>query len=432
MTMQFHRRNIQACCVVLALTLSASPITAQAFSQDILQQRIAAGIQINSLPAFQSWTGSPPTAGEEGRFLRGAGALDSCTTVFSVQGAGLVSLAVRWAEAVDVRVNGKTLSWRASDARYEVELFSPEAAEAFTSDVRALIAACSSAADNRASSNTAMPAAQERSSPQSPAAVASPLGDCASLTLPAATIAAACTALQDRWAREVLSTGRQPFPGYQVPLLVARSNARRAMGDLQGAIDDADEAARLAPHQWQIYGMRSLAHRAAGNAAKALEDIDTSLALEPDFSRSLRERANILIDLGREPEALMSADKAVSVAPKDAEARNLACWIRAAYHGRQLRRAQTDCEEAIRLAPGEAAYLDSRAMVRLRQERWQDAWSDYDRAVRLRPDDAHALYGRGIAALRLERAVEAAADLAAAKRMDGEIAETYARYGVEP
>lgn len=45
---------------------------------------------------------------------------------------------------------------------------------------------------------------------------------------------------------------------------------------------------------------------------------------------------------------------------------------------------------------------------------------------------ADYLYGRGIAALRLGRDAEGNADLAAAIKLDGKIAEEYARYGVKP
>jgi hypothetical protein len=58
------------------------------------------------------------------------------------------------------------------------------------------------------------------------------------------------------------------------------------------------------------------------------------------------------------------------------------------------------------------------------------AVSDYDAALRLNPNLAAALYGRGVAKLKNEDGT-GAADIAAAKAIQADIAEEYARYGVQ-
>ncbi|HVV34261.1 MAG TPA: hypothetical protein VHC73_13630, partial [Vitreimonas sp.] len=58
------------------------------------------------------------------------------------------------------------------------------------------------------------------------------------------------------------------------------------------------------------------------------------------------------------------------------------------------------------------------------------AWDDFDAVVNHDSDDSWARYGRGIAALRLGRADEGHADLAAAIAKEGDLAQTYGRYGI--
>lgn len=117
--------------------------------------------------------------------------------------------------------------------------------------------------------------------------------------------------------------------------------------------------------------------------------------------------------------------------PGQVEATNNRCWARA-LAGVDLVAARADCDAGLRLRPGVASVLDSRAMVGLKQNRFQDAWNDYDAAARTDPGSAHYLYGRGIAALRLGRTTEGQADLARATRLDANIAQTYAGYGITP
>ena len=94
--------------------------------------------------------------------------------------------------------------------------------------------------------------------------------------------------------------------------------------------------------------------------------------------------------------------------------------------------ARAACDLSLELRPNSAATLDSRGMVGLKQQRWQDAWNDYDAALRINATRASCRYGRGIAALRLRRTAEGQADLAAAAELDANTAATYARYGITP
>jgi tetratricopeptide (TPR) repeat protein len=95
-----------------------------------------------------------------------------------------------------------------------------------------------------------------------------------------------------------------------------------------------------------------------------------------------------------------------------------------------LKQALADCNEALRLMPNNAATLDSRGFVFLKMTHFDAAVSDYDAALRINPKLAFALYGRGLARLKNEDP-SGEADIAAAKALQADIAEEYARYGMQ-
>ena len=63
--------------------------------------------------------------------------------------------------------------------------------------------------------------------------------------------------------------------------------------------------------------------------------------------------------------------------------------------------------------------------------RLDDAIADYDAALKLSPKLAGSLYGRGLARLRKGNTDDGNADIAAAKAIQSDVAEEFARYGVK-
>ncbi len=80
--------------------------------------------------------------------------------------------------------------------------------------------------------------------------------------------------------------------------------------------------------------------------------------------------------------------------------------------------------------PSNAGTLDSRGFVFLKMTQFDAAVSDYEAALRIDPKLAFALYGRGLARLRNDDPT-GEADITAAKALQADIAEEYARYGVQ-
>lgn len=123
-------------------------------------------------------------------------------------------------------------------------------------------------------------------------------------------------------------------------------------------------------------------------------------------------------------------DAAVAKARGEPSPLNSACWARA-VRGVELERALKDCDGAIALAP-EAAYLDSRGLVRLRLRNYAGAIADYDAALARRPTQSTSLYGRGLAKRAQCDTVGGDADLAAALKADPRVADQFADMGLRP
>ena len=61
-----------------------------------------------------------------------------------------------------------------------------------------------------------------------------------------------------------------------------RGLARQAKGDLDGALDDYNEAIRLKPDEADVYYNRGITRKAKGDMDGALDDYNEAIRLKPD------------------------------------------------------------------------------------------------------------------------------------------------------
>lgn len=108
---------------------------------------------------------------------------------------------------------------------------------------------------------------------------------------------------------------------------------------------------------------------------------------------------------------------------------NERCWLKATS-GVGLDSALADCDAALKLAPENAAILDSRAFVKLKTGATDAAMEDYNAALRLAPNLAASLFGRAIAHDRRGEHAAAKADLAEARALAPDIDQRFAGYGM--
>ncbi len=239
-----------------------------------------------------------------------------------------------------------------------------------------------------------------------------------------------------------------------------------AQRDFDHALTDLDRACELAPQVAENFAWRGVVHLALAQRAQAAQDFDTALRLDPAQADARLQRAGLRSDAGDRDGAL--EDMAVldsALAPQAnfrlalaqiyakldlpeqalkqwalwipahphqeglASVLNSRCWTRTLL-GVDLDKARDDCDQAIDLQPDNAAFIDSRAWLRLRRSELRDALADFNRSLKLRPDLASSLYGRGIVRRRLGDEQQGNSDLEAARKLSPGIDTNMARYGL--
>jgi len=190
---------------------------------------------------------------------------------------------------------------------------------------------------------------------------------------------------------------------------------------------DLDRADKLRPGDVSVALARAVVTARAGDYRAAEAALARAEKGEPSHPQIVSIRADILRREGRREEAIALAEAKMRKELPSSGALNNLCWEKAISNVR-LTSALADCEAALKLAPGNAAALDSRAFVKLRLGRIGEAIADYDAALNLRPYQAGSLYGRGLAKLRAGQ--DGSADLAAARKSNTRIDSEYAGYGM--
>jgi tetratricopeptide (TPR) repeat protein len=200
----------------------------------------------------------------------------------------------------------------------------------------------------------------------------------------------------------------------------------RLKGDYDRAIADYNQAIKLNAKFASAYNNRAVAYDKKGEYDRAMVDYDQAIKLKPS-AEGYFNRGNAQLGKGHYDHAIDDYNQAIKLKADFAGAFDNRCWARAVVG--ILKQALADCNEALRLMPN-AATLDSRGFIFLKMTNFDAAVSDYDAALRINPKLAFALYGRGLARLKNEDP-SGEADIAAAKALQADIAEEYARYGMQ-
>lgn len=193
-------------------------------------------------------------------------------------------------------------------------------------------------------------------------------------------------------------------------------------GDLQSAL-------KLEPRSINALAQSALEAADARDSAGAEQAIAAVTKLQTTELTSGTLRMQLFARTGRLSQALQIADEQVRRYPTDGGPLNERCWLRAT-HNVDLAKALADCDAAIKLSRWSPAYLDSRALVRLRMDDVTGARADYDAALRLQPYQASSLFGRALVRSRAGESREALADLALARRIEPGVEARFAGYGV--
>ncbi|QKR99048.1 tetratricopeptide repeat protein [Sphingomonas sp. CL5.1] len=246
-----------------------------------------------------------------------------------------------------------------------------------------------------------------------------------------------------------------------------RGRASLSRGEPAKALTDLDAAIRLDPDKPDYYLARAQAHMHERQREQALADLDRALALAPRDIEALLLRARINFRRKDQAAALRDVDAANGIAtPGSPQARQVAtayialdqpdralplldawirlhrddgtlgnalnerCWARG-LAGQMLDGALDDCRKAIRRDGPKPGYLDSLGLVQLRLGHYAEAVDAYGKAAQQLSSNPWTRYGLGLARLRSGDTAGGNADIAAAKALDKDIAEQFAKFGIE-
>jgi tetratricopeptide (TPR) repeat protein len=205
-----------------------------------------------------------------------------------------------------------------------------------------------------------------------------------------------------------------------------RGVAYRLKGEHDRAIADYAQAIRLNAKFTAAFINRGVAYDHKGDYDRAIQEYDQAIKLKPSAEAHFN-RGNAYLGKTQYASAIDDYNQAIKLKADFAAAFDNRCWARAVVG--ILKQALADCNEALRLMPGNASTHDSRAFIFLKMTHYDAAVSDYDAALQVEPTLPFALYGRGLARLRNEDPA-GEADITAAKALQADIAEEYARYGM--
>lgn len=179
----------------------------------------------------------------------------------------------------------------------------------------------------------------------------------------------------------------------------------------------------------KLYWTRGLLYWDRNDYDRAIADDSEAIRLDPNYVAAYISRGVAYRSKGDTDHAMTDFSAAIRLDPKEPVAYNNRCWTRAIV-GRELQEALADCNEALRLDPYPSHQLATRGLVYLRLERFDNAVADYDAALKINSQMANALYGRGFAKLKKGDNPAGNDDIAAAKVIQPDIAEEFARYGM--
>jgi len=172
-----------------------------------------------------------------------------------------------------------------------------------------------------------------------------------------------------------------------------RADAYIHKGELNKAMDDANEAIRLTPHFYGGYLERGIVYRRTGNLDKAISDHETAIRFNANSSLAYQGLAVAYDYKGDYQQSIRDTTEAIRRNPRDAD-----LYVNRAVGYvsiGSLDKAIADYTEAIRLNPKNAAAYSRRGYVNVQTGNLNQASADYDQAIRCIPRDAYGYMFRG-------------------------------------
>lgn len=202
----------------------------------------------------------------------------------------------------------------------------------------------------------------------------------------------------------------------------------RPPSDVAGQMADYDAALKLEPKMPEALSLKALLFSKQGKYAEALALYEDMGKAGANMDWIETQRAVLLTKAGKTAEAAKSFDELRSKA-KSPSALNSLCWAEGTA-GVMLAEAVQECSDAVKLSDHAAQYVDSLGMALLKSGKLDEALAAYNEAIGKTPLAASYM-GRAIIYARKGEKARADADFAKAKKLDPDIGDRFADYGLQ-
>jgi len=210
---------------------------------------------------------------------------------------------------------------------------------------------------------------------------------------------------------------------HNIGILAAR------LGEHARALRSLDRALALQPQQAALHSNRGNALKELGRLPEALQSYDTALAIEPQNLDTLHNRAAVRTLHGKYTDALQDYDVLIARHDTPTAADLIGRGAALVALGRN-EEALVSLQQAITLSPRDAEARIQHGVALLRLARHDEAVSSFDRALAIRPDLPEVLNNRGVALAALGRAKDALDSFLRSLVFNGSSADTHTNVGI--
>lgn len=198
--------------------------------------------------------------------------------------------------------------------------------------------------------------------------------------------------------------------------------------EYDAAIEDYNQAISLNPNFAEAFNNRGEAYLLKKDYKRAIAEYDQAIKLDATNWSSFNGRGGAFNHLQQYDQALRDYSEAVRLNPKHPWPWLNRCLVYVTLN--QLAAALRDCNTSI-VDLGYTVARENRAIVYLKLGRLDEAIADFNEVIREFGNDAEPLFGRGVAKRKMGNTAGADVDIMAAKSIQADIAEKYARWGIQ-
>lgn len=172
-----------------------------------------------------------------------------------------------------------------------------------------------------------------------------------------------------------------------------RGNSRYFLGNKQSVIEDYTRAIEINPNYAEAYSNRGDLCYELGDYQAAIKDYNQAIEINPNYANAYFKRGIVRIYLGDYQVAIEDYTQAVKINPNYAESYFLRGYARI-YLGDYLA-AIKDYTQAIEINPNYVDAYNNRGFIFYNLGHYQAAIEDYDRAIKINPNYADTYYNQG-------------------------------------